>query len=246
MIRAQCLVLRGELVEALAVARLTVASGRQRDDKHMRSGSTATLGLVLLRLGRLEQARESLDESVGCAEEAHAIPEGIFGRGVRSLVRLRLGDIDGARDDARQAAAINANLPTAVYALEGYACAADTLVELWLGHGGDVRDVAASRKGFRAFVATFPVARARYQVVESVALAGAGREARAHRALDDVMAEAQRLGLPFERGCALRVRASLPGAEPDKARACLVEAKEVFARIGARRDAQEVDQRLTG
>jgi class 3 adenylate cyclase/tetratricopeptide (TPR) repeat protein len=182
---------------ALSLARNLVAEGMAHEDVHMQSGSNAHAAVALLRLGRLDDALAAARRASLCADVANARAEQIYGRGTLALVSSRLGDRAGAVEAIDSAvAACRGFLPTAIYALEGYAALAEAALELWLTepNRASQRRWSRARAALATYARTFPVARPRLQWLDARAAEQRGRTGAARRLLAEAAELAEKLG----------------------------------------------------
>lgn len=190
---------RGGAAQARRIAEEILASGKEREDRHMLGGAGAGLGMTLLRLGERDQALGALLVARDHAKAARANPEIIWTLGVLSAAQRASGDAAAAAESALEAVEIMADvMPTAVYSFEGYASAAETLIEL---AAKEPRLGAAARRalgGVRRFARCFPMARARLLWLEgrSAQVAGATRGARSR--FEQALQQAAEAGLPLD------------------------------------------------
>lgn len=137
--------------------------------------------------------------------------EGIWLHGVLARCRLRAGDVTGARQEASRAVRLmEGTMPTAAFALEGYAGAAET----WLRIGAASPDPASAaeargyaRQSLRAlqqFARLFPVGRPRAALCQGLFEESSGRPRRAEAAFTRSGDAARRLAMPYEIALASR------------------------------------------
>jgi len=186
-----------------------------------------SLAGVIQALTASGREREALRIAAGNPILDRAWPgvDGIWVYGVLAQCRLRAGDLDGARHEATRALQLMAGtLPTAAYALEGYAGTAETWLRIW-AQAREPAEAAAARQSARKclrslkqFAGIFPVGRPRLALYRGLVEEAAGRPARAEAAFAQSLAAAEQLHMPHEIALAsgelARIRArQVPGGK---------------------------------
>ena len=153
-------------------------------------------------LSLVEKAKALLSERVGC-------PEQIRVYGLLAKVYLRRGEPRLAEQAAETTAHwIAQTSPTTFYSFEGYAGAAKAYLALWEA-GGDqspaerealAKSARQACKTLREFARVFPVARPRAWLWQGLYDCLDGKLRRARKAWHKSLAEAVRLGMPYEQG----------------------------------------------
>ena len=161
----------------------------------------------LLALGDQDRAMPLLGELVPFLAEDIGQSEHIWGYGLLAVGWLRAGRLGEALEAACQAnAASGSTAPVAVYTYEGYAGAAEVLLELGerrqLGldvpydAGQTTRAVAA----LRAYAKVFPIAGPRAALCEGRLAWLEGKQSRAIHHLRRALARAEIMAMPYELG----------------------------------------------
>jgi class 3 adenylate cyclase/tetratricopeptide (TPR) repeat protein len=228
---------QGDFAGALALFVRQYELACRRGHRQARSWGLYGRALVLLRLGRPEEAAELLEESPVVRGEEAVAADAIYGGGILAVARLRCGERDAARDAAEAALGrIASTRPMVGYIMEGYAGAAEVLLALWAEPGGGSSEAAdrASRAcaALRRFARVFPIARPRAAMLSGREDWQLGRR-RALRRWRRALADAGRLAMPFEVGLAhAEIGLHLAADGPDR-RFHLDHARAIFARQGA-------------
>ncbi len=118
----------GDLREALALMEGVVASARRRDSPQSAMLGLAQLGLVLLRLGRLEEAVAAVDESRAIPTREPFPAERIYATGVLGLARVLQGDTEIVLPLLEEVATLSQEVGLSVIAAEGYVAAGEAAV----------------------------------------------------------------------------------------------------------------------
>ena len=145
-----------------------------------------------------------------------------------------------ALDLAAETVKIAKGNPTAPYAMEGYAGAAEVFLHAW--QDGESKYRSSAMKGCNAmkkFAGVFPLGQPRLKLYLGLFewLDGKPEKARLH--WQDALAEAGKLNMPYEQGRAYLYQGKhiLAGSEKLTALNC---ALEIFERIDARYEAEQV------
>jgi hypothetical protein len=157
-----------------------------------------------LRLGPPGETTKWPEEALALLERHPVRGDQIYAYGLASVARRVSGDLAGALDAARRSIELmEANLPSAVYALEGYCGAVETAVALaWNGEGAPAPELhrlarRACRQLFR-FARPFRVAASRAWLFEGARRAALGQSSRAAAATRQSLALAERDGFRFD------------------------------------------------
>jgi serine/threonine protein kinase len=156
--------------------------------------------------------------------------------GVLALAHLRVGDDDGAREATDRALRVlGSTRPVAFWTLDGVAGTAEAALSLWESSRTAADGARAQKacKAARAYASIFPIGQPFAFLWEGLFAQLSGRPIRARRAWDRAVAEAERLGMPYERGRALfEIGRHLRPDHPERLRT-LVKAEAIFADLGA-------------
>lgn len=216
-----------------------------------------------LRLGQpaLEQVRTWLDRANGLPANYPEYTQQIRLYGVLALVHLHQGNESLAQQAAQTGAQyIERSGFTTFWAIEGYAGVAETFLTLWENQLTGGRAAAetgllhkSARQACRAlhqFARTYPLARPRAWHYQGWYDWLAGRADRAYTAWGRSLADAGRLGMPYEQGRAhyeLGRRLPPPGQSAGGGLDCqehLQRARHIFAELGAACDLARVNVAL--
>ena len=190
----------------------------------------------LVALGDMERAAPLLDALVPFLDKDIGRSEQIWGHGLLAVGWLRRGDPAAAWSSAVAAnEASGRTAPVAVYCFEGYGGAAEVLLALW--ERGEVptpeegeRQTRAACAALRKYAGVFSIARPRSLVCDGLLAARVGHQNRALRSVRRGLAEARRLGMPFEEALALHHLGRL--LPDDEGRAAARESASIFLRLG--------------
>jgi tetratricopeptide (TPR) repeat protein len=197
MIQAVVLWLQGDVPAALTQVTATTESSRRSADQHMQSGSNAHLGYLLLQVGRRAEARERLEEAARCADLVKAFPEQVYARGLLALSRVGDDRVVQAREEVERALAIQRHLlPTAIYAMEGYAALAEAAIEIDRLQPEGPHLAGAAMRGLEKYSQTFAIAEPRTLLLKGRWASNRGKRSEALRWLDQSLQAAERLKLP--------------------------------------------------
>lgn len=175
----------------------------------------------LVAFGRHTEAIPLLAEADAALAERPELQSEITCKGLLALARLKIGDVDGARRSADQAAIlIRRARPTGFPTVEGYSATADVYIELLAGCGQDAQRRSLERslrlvlRALRQFAWLIPMARPMLALREGRHAACRGRLRLARRRLTRALQVAQRLGMPHEQAQAHIALAALaaPGS----------------------------------
>jgi class 3 adenylate cyclase/tetratricopeptide (TPR) repeat protein/energy-coupling factor transporter ATP-binding protein EcfA2 len=231
--------------EALCLAALERArAGRSRGQEVW---ALAGLGDLLFRRGRLDQAREYLENALAIAEAMKSIDQGILfqASGAAALVDLRTGHPDGAARHAElafRAYGLGAYMANTAHA--GFMGIAETLLFLLDRTQGD--QAGKHRRRLRAVLRTMallqttrPTLRPLTRLYQGRALLQRGRRGAGVRRLRQALASAEHNRMPYESGLA---EAELARAGPESLRdGHLARARDLFKQIGAEAELLRLD-----
>ena len=189
-------------------------------------------------------------EGVRTLEEAEAWrgadlavpPDQVWAHGVLAMARLWNGQPEQAREAAAASQAlILKTQPNAFYALEGYAGVAEVGISLWDTDAAEVKAAAkaarASLKGLKQFAAFFPIGIPRAYLWEGMYHWKLGKRSKAHAMWQKGLALAQANRFAYEEALLRRVIATHMEASDPARVPYFQRAVELFASIGATRDA---------
>jgi len=240
------------------------ASARRQGDFQAEAWGLLDQAESLLTLGEQERAARLLDAVAPFLSKEIGRSEIVWGHGLTAVVRLRAGDSSRAFEAASAAAELAASMPpVAVYCYEGYAGAAEVLLELLeraRSGSGDGRsrpspkpaplqveqrevsvpprelDVRAKMacKALSSYASVFPIARPRSLLCKGWLGWIHGRTTSAQASWRKALDEALRLRMPFEEArIRYEIARRLPQDNPDRATQ-LAQASAIFTRLQAR------------
>jgi len=230
---------QGDCTTALKLADRLHSSATQRNNLndlaialHGKASSFLRLGSAADAITYLTQLHDLLVKQSAVIDE----PGTISLYGLLALAHLREGRQNQALEFADQAMHLTASTrPSSWDSLAGYVGPAEVYVALWDAAYPvpRVERLAAKACGaLRAYTKVFPIGLPRYWVLQGMVEWLKGRSARAFKAWDKGLREAQRLGMPFEEGlAAYQIGRHLAAADVAR-RSHLERARAVFARLG--------------
>jgi hypothetical protein len=198
---------------------------------------------IAMRQDRLADALPLLERAVTLVDKIGSADQ-VWAYGVLAMARLW----NGQQEQAREAAALSQALilktqPNAFYALEGYAGVAEVGISLWDANAdaADKKSAAkaarASLKGLKQFAAFFPIGIPRAQLWEGMYQWKLGKRSKAHAIWQKGLALAQENQFAYEEAMLRRVIATYMEAGDPARITHFQRAVELFAAIGATRDA---------
>ncbi|MCY0999922.1 AAA family ATPase [Myxococcus sp. MISCRS1] len=196
---------------------------------------------IHLRLGDHLKARAALEQTVVWTEAQGGLTDRIILDGTLALVRLREGDVAGARAAAEKALAkLTAGKSVAHFVYFGVTAVAEVLLTLWERDGGkDTSLVRGAREACRAvegFARVFSFAEPAAKLWRGCEAWLSGDAPRAHAAWRDCVALAMAKGTAYEEARArLELARHLPSEDPSRG-PHLTRALERFEQMGTRDD----------
>lgn len=195
----------------------------------------------LIRLGRPEEALPVIEDAMPWYEGKGSVAEKVALYGQSALCHLRLGNFTAARREAdRTLPLIVDNRPVAYWTHQSNAAVAEVYLALWdraAPGSAEARALAnltkRACKGVRAFARVFIFGEPMGWLWLGNLAFRQGRTARAHKLWDRCLASADRLEMPFERGCALLSKGLAQPAEAPERRALLEQAVELLGKARA-------------
>jgi class 3 adenylate cyclase/tetratricopeptide (TPR) repeat protein len=190
---------------------------------------------------RLQDAIPLLERAVTLVDKIGSADQ-VWAYGVLAMARLW----NGQPDLARQAADLSQELilktmPNAFYALEGYAGVAEVGITLWdikaANQKAAAKSALASLKGLKQFAAIFPTGRPRAYLWEGMYFWKSGKHSKAHQAWKEGLALAEENRFAYEEGLLCRVIAAHMQSGDAARTSHFQRAAELFASIGATREA---------
>jgi class 3 adenylate cyclase/tetratricopeptide (TPR) repeat protein len=196
----------------------------------------------VLRLGRLDEAIESLETVADMLAGSRDRHGQIQTHGMLAVAYLRRGDAPRAEREAAIAAELIAqSSPTVYSALEGYSGVAEVYLALWEnaepGKRLEMRDSArAACKALRRFARVFPIGRPRLRLWQGVSEWLDGRREKARAAWRESLVAAERLGMVYDQALThYEIGRRLEATDPVRGEH-LARAAGLFERVGAQLD----------
>jgi len=199
----------------------------------------------LLALGDMARATPLLDAVLPFLDKDIGRSDQVWGHGLTAIGYLRRGRPADAWAHAVKANAVSrVQAPVAVYTFEGYAGAAEALLEMLERPDPSVpaapallaQTTAEAVRALASYARVFPIARPRAHLCRGILDAVGGRGKEAVATLRKGLAIAVKLGMPYEEAkllCELAKR--LPPGRPERA-GLLDRAIERFERLGTAHD----------
>ena len=243
--------LSGDFEACLQTAAALLVAAREVDDLRFQGWAYYAQVHAYYRLGELETALARLAD----LEALYASGAGLTDEqldfnmnGIAGRLQMRRGDVNRALAAAEKAFQLSqGSLQTSYYTLSGYSGGASVFLAHWEAAPGDRerrKKADQSLRALRRFAATFAVGRPSALVYQGDFQRIDGNVAGALRHWQAALTAATELEMPFQAGRAhLRLgrHASAPEGE---ARRHLLAARELFERVGARRELAMVDEYL--
>ena len=230
----------GRVQEGADACEQLLDEARRRGNAQHEVWALNTLAQALLYLGRFDEAVLHLEDAVALQEAADA-PSTLNTRGLLALALLRAGQRSRALEAAVTATESLQGVVPRLFALHA---ATAGVTEAWLGlwmaaerAGEDATQLrAATRKAldhFAAFSRVFPIGLPRRWIYQGHVLSLEGDRDKAMAAWAKGLAEAQRLGEPYDQALALDAlgRNTTDGERRDQ---LLAEASRLYRELGCR------------
>lgn len=226
---------------------------RQTDDAQILCGGRIAQANANLRLGDVAEAVKLCEEARPLADASAAVHDDIRCYGVLALAAHRAGQDELAREALdRVLPVIQATRPVAYWTQDGIAAAADAaLLRLEdaqrsppSARGAAEQAALSAVRGVEAFAKIFPIGKPFALLSRGTLDHLMGRVERATRAWERCLAEAARLGTPYEEGRAhLELGRHLPPRHPER-RGHLMRAVAVFTDLGTTPDLARAEAAL--
>jgi serine/threonine protein kinase len=227
---------------------------RKTGDVQLLCGGRISAAYAKLRLGKTREAALLCEEVRPLADASAVSHDDIRCYGVIALTALTLGDRARAREAIEHVLpVIQKTRPVAYWTFDGIAALAEAALGLWeAAASGPPEERAALGKlaqravrGAEVYAGVFPIGKPFALLWSGRYAAIAGDAGKARRAWERCLAEAQRMGMPYEQGRAHLELGRLPaGAEPER-RGHLEKAAALFAELGTQPDEQRAAEALT-
>jgi len=232
---------QGEVERALDLRRELEKLSLRADNPQSRVWALVQQAEIAIMWDRLQDAIPLLEKAVTLVDKIGSADQ-VWAYGVLAMARLWNGQQELAREAAAASQAlILKTQPNAFYALEGYAGVAEVGITLWDVNAGDKKAAAkaalASLKGLKQFATFFPIGIPRAHLWEGMYHWKVGNNSKAHQTWQKGLALAQANQFAYEEGLLRRVIATHMEAGDPARDKHFQRAVELFASIGAKRDA---------
>jgi eukaryotic-like serine/threonine-protein kinase len=216
-------------------------------DAQLLCGGRIAEASVKVRLGQLDEALALLEEARPLADASAASHDDIRCYGALALAAQRAGDEARAREAARHALqVIGATRPVAYWTYDGIAAVAEATTLLWEKH----RDAEAAKlasdalRGAEAYAGIFPIGKPFSLLWRGLHHHVSGRPDKARDVWLRCVAEAYRLGMPYDEARAhLEIGRHLSLRDPAR-RGHLTRAAAIFAELHAVTDHAQAEAEI--
>lgn len=205
---AQTMYFQGRFAMAYTMARELYTRAQQHDNILQQLWARVGMGQSTLRLGKFDEARTILEESVNKMVQTER-PGLITSYGLLAMTRLALGDTQGARDAAQTASRLIADIPIpfAHRLLEGYAGVAEVYLSWYEECGANAPpDVVAQAhtacRYMRLYAQSLPIGKPRACTLQGWCAWLDGKQDEAFVLWRTGLSVAQQLGMAYEEGVA--------------------------------------------
>jgi eukaryotic-like serine/threonine-protein kinase len=222
---------RGSFTESLDGWRAVYPSARRRDDKQIMLWGAQGQAWMGVRLGRVESA--PLMEMRPWVERSGTSSDALLFHGTAALAHFHEGSRAIARESAAAALDRMTRKASVIYHTQhAVAAVAEVFLALWEAGFDEAKQARAACKILRAFAQVHAFSRPAAALHQGLADALGGQPDRARAAWGRAIAEAQRLGMPYEEARAHREIGRHAPAGPERERH-LARAAALFERLGA-------------
>jgi hypothetical protein len=215
------------------------AWAQRSGDAQLAGGTPIARAHLMTRMGFPEAGITLCREVQPGIDAADVSHELVRCYGVLALALVRAGDTTLAREAADRALRVlSATRPVAYWTFDGIAAVTEAAVSLWESSRtlADEERAHKACQAARAFASIFPIGRPFSLLWEGLSAQLSDHPRRARRAWDRCIAEADRLGMPYERGRAyFEIGRHLRLGDPTRQR-WLSRAEAIFAELGAEHD----------
>lgn len=242
--------LQGQFERVFETGKRSVAVTAHGDTQGRLAGLTNQV-IALLRQGAVAEAAPFAPIMAPLLNEPIGKATVVWGHGVLALLALRSGDPVAAEQHAASALqTMREGQSVSYWTFEGWASTVETSLALWQ-NADDAEDRQAHRQyaveGLfyaKCMATQFPVLHARYQLYQGLFDEMDGNRPRAMEHWHRALADAQKMGEPYEEARArYELGRNLPARNPQRAEH-LTRAAEIFEEIGAIPDLQLARQAL--
>ncbi|MCI0709895.1 MAG: protein kinase [Chloroflexi bacterium] len=231
----------GKFMESLAEYRRLHQVGLRSGDLQLQAWGLGGIGQNELRLGRLDEAIQHLEESLVLYNQVADSSLQLRSVGLLLLAHMRKGDIGkahAAADDARELIA-GQPLPSSNGRFEGYRGVTELTMYEWerdVKNPEKKKAVKKAMSGMRRFINVFPFGDPTHSCWEGTFYFLNGNLEKAHQSWASAIDDSTALSMPFESAMGYFERGRLTRNVAD-----LQEARNIFEQLGAELDVQRVD-----
>ncbi|MDH5674788.1 MAG: AAA family ATPase [Myxococcales bacterium] len=212
---------------------------QHREDPQLLCWALVERAEVACRQGGFDDANHWLQDAHEYVDKCGAA-DAIWLDGLRAKVLLGSGQLSAARELAAACLIRMQTIPPMnFYALEGYAGAAETLVEL-----GSRPQARRALRVLDRFARSFPIARARACWLRARYLLGTGRRRKAIRLLNEALAHARHCAMPYDEGLLQLELTRTFSKQHPRRRLAWKEARRLLGMAGAIPELAELERML--
>ena len=217
-------------------------------DAQLLCGGRIAEACAKVRLGQLDESLALLEEARPLADASAASHDDIRCYGVLALAAERAGDDARAKDAARRAlAVISATRPVAYWTYDGIEAVVEAAMLMWERDrtAENAKLASEALRGAEAYAAIFPIGKPFALLWRGLHHHVSGKPEKARDVWLRCVAEAYRLGMPYEEARAhLEIGRHLSLRDPAR-RGHLTRAASMLAELGAAPDHALADAELT-
>jgi tetratricopeptide (TPR) repeat protein len=233
---------QGQLSQAIDFANRLTLSARRRGNAVHSAWGLLDQATCRLRQGEVEQAVAWAEEALNLLKQSADLTTEIRAEGLLALCRLFQNDLSRAREGADKAAKLIATQPqpTSFNVFDGYTGLTEVYLALWERDPAAADDDLKRRAAqgcrlMQKYARIFPIGGPRASLYQGRLDWLANRPAAAHRAWQQSLAHAERLGMRLEAGLAhFEIARHLPADEAHRQNH-LREASELFEQLGTKK-----------
>ncbi len=234
---------QGEFGQSTRLSDDVFALAERRNNAHNQAWALRSQIYCLLPQGQFDDALarlETLQVLLGQEEHIvdHALEADLYA--LLALVHLRRNNPESALASAKQALTLMTKTsPTSYLSLPGYAGVAETYLTLWETDNSKSNAKRAC-KTLRNYAKVFPIGQPQAHLWSGVFEWLAGHHRKARKLWRKGLAAADKLGMPYDKALLhYQIGRSLPAGDPTRS-GHLAQATEIFERLGAVYDLEQV------
>jgi len=201
---------QGRLAESARIGKLLEEAGRHGDGHMQGNGLLARIRAEWLPQRKMADAIHAAETILGLYPDEMDPAAKVWAQAIVAVARLRLGDLEPARQAAQQTMNLIARFkPTAFWTIEGYALLAEVYLRLWeleaSSPAGGQQYVRAAHEAcsmLRSFARVFPAAKPHAMRWYGLYHWLAGRPSRPLVYWRRSLASAEQMGVPYHTGLA--------------------------------------------